>query len=632
MVNLVGDPVIKDVVMDSPAAPELDGAFRVVSTVIDDQIFVYAAGRDDNGIQILQMDAAGDLTPIGSVRTMPANQIIAPSDLEIAEINGAQFLIVTSSGNDTVISFEIGTTGPDLGLLTRVDTAQDGSPDHDLDRPDHVETFDTAHGSFVAIAAKEEGAVFIYQVSDDGDMTLVDSATVTNGTGDLAVHTIGARTFLYVSGDAESSIATFEIADSGALTDIDELGVSTVAGEPLEAARVDGTDLLVTANNNGVFSVFDLSADGAPSFLSSHDFMISDGIEDLRLFQIVTINGATLILSVIGDGVGIFSLSGNGHIELANTVVSASDLRGATGLDYQEIDGRHFIIITASDADAVTTIEIGAGDDTVFGGLANDVLLGFGGNDTMSGGDGRDELYGGSGDDVLSPDFGADFVDGGDGNDTVNYSNTWAVNVRLLAGRATADLFRDVLVSIENIHGSMFGDLLSGDSQDNVIDGDDGDDRINGLEGQDILRGGLGNDVLLGGLNDDILQGGAGDDKLQGQLGNDTLLGDAGNDFLIGGLGRDTLNGGAGDDRLLGGGQADVFVFESGGGFDQIADWQDGPDKIDLTDFEFASFDMVVSLATQAFVGVQIDFDNGDVLQINGMTLEDLSANDFILA
>ncbi len=632
MVNYVGDAVITDVITDSSQAPELDGAFRVTSVVIDDQVYVYASGFDDNGIQILQVDADGQLTSVGFVRGAPSSPLLDPTDLDIAEVDGNLFLIVTSSRNDTVISFEIATEGPGIGLLTIADSVQNGSPDHDLDRPDHVEAFETANGSFVAIAAKDSSAVFVYQISDTGEMTLVDSADASDGASDLTLHTIGARTFLYVSGAADHGIAAFEVSADGTLTSVAELSVDGTVGEPLKAATVDGTDLLVNANSEGVFSVFSLAEDGTPAFLSSYDSMANDEILDLRHFQIVAIEGATFILSVIGDGVGIYSLDSDGTIELVKTVVSAADLRFATGLDYQEIDGRHFIVVTAFEADAVTTIEIGGGDDEIFGSPGDDTVLGFGGNDTMSGADGNDALFGGTGDDFIFPGFGSDHVDGGEGSDTVDYTNTWAVTVRLIAGVATSEIFEDSLVSIENITGSIYNDVLSGNAQANVIDGQDGNDRVAGLAGADVLRGGLGNDSLRGGADSDQLDGGEGNDRLMGQIGDDTLLGDAGEDFLLGGIGSDVLNGGADDDRLLGGGQSDTFVFENGGGFDQILDWQDGSDKIDLSDFEFVAFRAVLLRATEVDAGVQIEFDGGDVLQINGMTLDQLSSDDFLLA
>jgi peptidyl-prolyl cis-trans isomerase B (cyclophilin B) len=62
---------------------------------------------------------------------------------------------------------------------------------------------------------------------------------------------------------------------------------------------------------------------------------------------------------------------------------------------------------------------------------------------------------------------------------------------------------------------------------------------------------------------------------LLGYTGNDTLKGESGNDVLKGESGYDNLTGGAG---------ADIFVLDSGLGYDTITDfsWQEG-DKFQVT-------------------------------------------------
>lgn len=631
MTNFLGAPVITDVENDSVIAPELNGALRVTTVEIDGQTFVYASGFIDHGIQILQVDSDGQLTPIGSVRRTPQVPIVNPDQLDVVEVDGNYFLIVASSGNGAVFSFQITASGPDAGQLELVEKQEDGSLDHALIGPEHVETFDTDQGSFVAVTARDSNAVLIYQVSDTGSLTIVDSAGTSDGAGDLTLHSINDRTFLYVSGPDGDGLAAFEVAADGTLSLITELAAGSIVDEPLETVTINGVDLLVTANDAGLFTVYTLDANGLPTFLSDYDAFANDTFEDLRQFEIVNIEGATFLLSAISDGVAVYSLTEDGDITLVSHVVSAADLRFTSGLEYQEIDGRHFVIVSAFNSDAVVTLELGGDDDTIFGSPDGDILLGLSGDDTLSAADGNDTVLGGSGDDLLLPGFGSDTVDGGDGNDTVDYSNTWAVNVRLVAGRVTADLFRDTLVSIENVNGSDLNDVITGDALSNILNGNDGDDRLSGLAADDILFGGLGDDTLIGGQGNDMLEGGDDDDRLQGQLGDDTLLGDAGQDQLFGGLGRDVLNGGTEDDRLTGGGQADVFVFETGSGFDRILDWEDGADKMDLTEFEMVSFNAVRQIAVEVGAGLQLQFDSGDILQINGMTLADLTFNDVIL-
>ena len=81
----------------------------------------------------------------------------------------------------------------------------------------------------------------------------------------------------------------------------------------------------------------------------------------------------------------------------------------------------------------------------------------------------------------------------------------------------------DVLVSIENVGGSIGNDAIRGNAVANTLAGNGGDDFIDGFFGDDLLFGDDGNDTLIGDLDNDQLFGGEGDDTLFGGS-NDRLL------------------------------------------------------------------------------------------------------------
>ena len=254
------------------------------------------------------------------------------------------------------------------------------------------------------------------------------------------------------------------------------------------------------------------------------------------------------------------------------------------------------------------------------------------GDDTLSGDGNINRLQGSGGDDALEGLGGADELDGGDGLDVASYANSGsAVMVDLSTGMGTGgDAQGDTLTDIENLLGSAFHDMLTGDSGDNHLTGGDGDDILNGGDGDDVLEGGTGSDtadysdagsnvrifladtngqntlgagrdihvgienvtgsafndnlygdggdnVLEGGDGDDrivagdgndILRGGAGDDILKGRGGDDMLFGDAGDDIMFADAGVDTLDGGADNDILYGGSSNDVL--DGGTGDDRL--------------------------------------------------------------
>ena len=78
------------------------------------------------------------------------------------------------------------------------------------------------------------------------------------------------------------------------------------------------------------------------------------------------------------------------------------------------------------------------------------------------------------------------------------------------------------------------------------------------------------------------MNGGKNDDDVEGNDGNDTLDGGNGDDDLRGGAGDDALTDGGGADTLSGGAGADVFDFNADAATDQIDDFRDGIDLIEL--------------------------------------------------
>ncbi len=214
----------------------------------------------------------------------------------------------------------------------------------------------------------------------------------------------------------------------------------------------------------------------------------------------------------------------------------------------------------------------------------DDILTGAATDDTLSGLAGNDRLIGGA---------GADLLDGGDGFDLADYADSLAaVTVDLGGGLASGgDAQGDTLISIEDVTGSRFDDVLTGDAGDNQLTGGNGVDRISGGDGDDRINGGAGADILtaaggsdwliyrgsavgvtvdlgsglasgghaegdtfrgfenlIGSNHDDVLTGTQDANTLRGRDGADSLFGGLGDDVLIGGRGGDLVDGGAGFD------------------------------------------------------------------------------------
>lgn len=212
----------------------------------------------------------------------------------------------------------------------------------------------------------------------------------------------------------------------------------------------------------------------------------------------------------------------------------------------------------------------------------NDTLDGGGGSDVLFGGDGTDLLRGGADNDGLLGEAGQDTLAGGDGHDALSGGDS----ADLLNGEAGNDHLFGQSASggadgADTLNGGDGSDYLQGNAGNDILDGGEGSDRINGGADNDLINCGAHNDTANGNRGDDSIDGGSGDDSLRGGQGNDSISGGADNDILSGDLGADTLSGGAGVDTFIFSGNASL-LDGSGAGFDVIADFQDGVDRLQV--------------------------------------------------
>lgn len=246
------------------------------------------------------------------------------------------------------------------------------------------------------------------------------------------------------------------------------------------------------------------------------------------------------------------------ELRRADGSLVARDDDGGSGRDAElevtvTAGGRYFVVASEGSGEATgayrllldgpsaSTLVGTAAADILVGGDADEVIAGLGGDDVLRGGAGDDRLAGHDGDDWLEGGAGDDRLNGGPGRDTADYKAAplgITVDLTLEGPQQTGGSGRDELISISNIEGSAFGDVLGGNALSNVLSGRGRDD---------VLSGEDGSDTLIGALGDDRLHGGGGSDRLDGGAGGDLLVGGAGNDVLDGGEGDDTLDGG--DDR-----------------------------------------------------------------------------------
>ena len=436
----------------------------------------------------------------------------------------------------------------------------------------------------------------------------------------------------FVFGDNGNDVALLGAGDDVFQWDPGD-GNDTIEGQ-------DGTDTLLFFGSNASETINILANGGRALFLRDVANVTMD-MNDLEVIQFRALGGADNI--VVGDlsGTDVTSIGldlrgpNGGGDGAADTVtvngtngddtfgvagdaggVTVFGLQAAVDIFHMEVVNDRLVLngLGGDDVIDATSLEAGAIQLTMNGGLGDDLLLGSEGDDLINGGDGNDLALMGAGDDtfVWNPGDDNDTVEGQAGFDTLQFNGANAAEIiTISANGGRALFFRNIanvtmdLDDVEQINFKALGgadtivvnDLTGTDVQEVLIDlsaaagGGDGQvDQVilNGTSGDDVvLVVGDGSEVTVFGLDylvritgfdaaldrlvintlagDDVVEasgldvssilltadGGDDDDILIGGDGNDTLFGGAGDDVLIGGLGLDILDGGTGDNIVI---------------------------------------------------------------------------------
>jgi Ca2+-binding RTX toxin-like protein len=401
--------------------------------------------------------------------------------------------------------------------------------------------------------------------------------------------------------------------------------------------------------------------------------------------------------SGVGDGsadtVTVTGTADADHVTAANNggTITVDGLPAQVTIDGAEATNDTLLINTLGGNDTVdastilvkTTIDGGAGDDTIIGGQNADMLIGGDGNDTITGGRGNDVARLGNGNDtfIWNPGDGSDTVEGQAGTDTLVFNGANIdEKIDISANGSRTRLSRDVGTVVMDLNGVERIQLAALDGADTITVNDltgtgvtqvaldlsvtpggagDGkpdtviangtatDDNISVVgTGSSISVNGLAAQLTISGADSSdslVVNGLAGDDRidasklsagavnvtLNGGDGNDSIIGSAGNDLVIGGRGNDTATLGAGDD---------TFVWNPGDGSDTV----DGQAGVDTLLFNGANIAEKIDISdnggrarlTRDIAGITMDLDNVETIDLNTLggtdtvTVNDLTNTD----
>lgn len=556
---------------------QIETTVRITATAvtsIDGQDYVVTTSGQQNGITARAIDSKGQVTSTQTIGADESLWISSPTALEIAQVGTGTYAVLAASGTDSLSVIEIGADG---SLNVR---------DHILDaretRFGGVTSLKIieAEGKTYVIAGGADDGISVFLLLEGGFLvhraTIED--TVASGLDNVSAIAAAERAAgidIFVSSSSETGVTQLRF-DTG------EAGVTktaTLAGGLLSGT--DGGDILQGHNGDDVIQA------------GRGDDILRDGL------------GQDVLSG--GKGADLFILAADGQEDTITDFTVGEDkidlslwpmLRSISQLfiTLQE-DGMRIVY-----GDEVLNVESADGTAIDYRALQTTDLIG------------ASRLPVGIAPGYPGPATPTPTPGEPPANPPADQSgpNNMLTPLQMIQSDSF-DVLRNMITSTS-----------TGSSESTVINGRDTAETLEGTNGSDLIFAGGGNDVV---------QGNAGDDTVFGRDGDDTLLGGQGADTLFGGNGADIIDGGLGQDMLYGGGGADTFIFNSG--TDQIADFEQGIDQIVLDPSLWTGLtsaaDVLFYYGDIADGRATIDFENGNVLIVDGITDPTAFADDISL-
>ena len=363
------------------------------------------------------------------------------------------------------------------------------------------------------------------------------------------------------------------------------------------------------------------------------DFVVGTDVIDVSVFNVGDFATLSEYLSQSGSNVLLQTFFNDINGDTPNEVLILENV------SFNDLSAADFVFNTSLDP----VVQTATGTNGVSFTNNDFVLFGGNGNDQLTGSGGDDELNGGAGNDILNGVTGVNLIRTGEGADTVLVNGrgsrtnvvedfvvgTDRIDVRVLNVSDLETLLPYISQDNDDVVIQTFFNDINGSTPNETIRLEDVN--LNDLTAADFVFNNINADLEITATNsnDFVLFGGLADDELTGFGGDDELNGGTGDDILIGGFGVNLLRGGDGADEFR--------VVNRGSQTQNVVDFEDGIDTIDVRGLSASDFDSLIPYLRQDGDDVRLETffndTNGsspnEVVIIRNTLLSDLSAADF---
>ncbi|MGH1412641.1 MAG: beta-propeller fold lactonase family protein [Pelagimonas sp.] len=418
---------------ESTTGTSLNGARGLETIHIGERTFLYIAGVYADSISVYEMFSDGTTDLVTTVANDSTNALNGVSGFASIEISGTNYLYAVSESDDSLSVFEVQQDGTLSLSQTIIDDAT-----LELDLPfGELSIVQSGANQFLIVHGYYDDGLSVFQIGVDGTLTNTANIDDTlqpefgmNAASDTAVVTMGANTFVYVTGRDDDAITVFELTSSGLLmyvatvNDVSTLLLNGALG--IEAATIGANTFLYVAglNDDGI-SVFQVAANGTLTNVFNYSDtteLALNGATDIEVFEF---EGGSYLAATgaYDDGVSLFEIDATGALTEVETLFDSADpslaLNGTLAVEFVDVDGVGFLVASGLDDDGFSVFRLNGDAPAIDGTQSDNLLIGNPEGDEINGLGGDDLIIAQGGDDTVDAGQGDDIVNGGAGDDLI---------------------------------------------------------------------------------------------------------------------------------------------------------------------------------------------------------------------
>ncbi len=383
---------------------EIAGPASTHIATVDGNNFLFVAGFDDDGIGVLQIGNDGMLTPVFNVQDNAQLEIEAVHTLTSAVLDGTTYLFAGGFGDDGISVFSVASNGALTNVFNIMDQTDgaliDGVATLDIAQVNGATYLIAAASGLAELPNEESGedGLSVFLVNNDGSLSLVDIVPDSDGVELDRVYsaktlTVNGTSYVIATGRSDDGVAVFDFGeeqvgftDTGPFTIDENEAEGTTVGD-VNAAVGDSPDdqgitYAITGGNTGTDGDSDpaFSIDSSTGIITVNDSGDLD-FEDQSAYVLTveaTAGGQTISTNVT---INLNDINDAPEIVAPTNLATAEDTPvELTGFDFQDDDGDELtVVLTATgslfEGSAVPGVAIsGLGTDSItLTGLGDDI-------------------------------------------------------------------------------------------------------------------------------------------------------------------------------------------------------------------------------------------------------------------